>query len=802
MHTFKIVFVSVLFFIHQSANCQSLERGDDVTLKSSEGLALFDIKIDAELTRIRLDRIDSIFSFPKIEDLPAGSYSRLLKLPAGQYKFSKFQMSRIYWEFDDVRNSNFTIEPGKINYVGEINSSSTGWLSRSLSIENAASRARQNLDRDFPGLLAKFPWRFTGEFADPFFDNASPKPSLAIFKPEAVVEPTIADRDAAEIFFRTFPNYTFEMSPDGKFALESVSEGQNIALNLIEIDTGKIRTVYTGIPLQRAQWVDNKYLAISVGNSENRSFLFRIDSIETIIQETFPSGQFWGIVPKTSEVIFYATGDSKGKIVSFLPSAKMDDKKIRKIRALRVGMKAADWWIDGSGQLRLAQLNSDSEKSGTRWVYFAPETDEKIEFKLPTPKNYRFSISGFDESGKILVLSNKKTEFNELFEFNPRSGELGDSIARIEGADIEEVIWSVNNQIGRYVFYSNGHRLERSFTNVGEEATLSALRKALPNRNIVLGSSQLSNRKSGRRLVYTDGPEDPGSAYVFDQSSKEARLLSLRAPHLEGRKLAATERFLSTAPDGFEIESFITHGNSNATDDKRPLLVLPHGGPFGVFDYQRYDSEVQYFANIGFSVLQVNFRGSGGVGKLKIKLAERAWGTGMISDVNAAVDNAIKKYPLDPDSIVVVGSSYGGFSALRLLQSTPRRYKAAVGICGVYDLPLLFHSGRNSRSELGIKWMKKYIGDPTSNLDELVSQSPVYLKSKFQVPVLLVHDRGDGVAPFEHALRMQSALIALNSEVTLLPTNDNAHGLTFAGTAIATYPKIAKFLREAIRKRN
>ena len=92
------------------------------------------------------------------------------------------------------------------------------------------------------------------EFADPFFDNASPKPSLAIFKPEAVVEPTIADRDAAEIFFRTFPNYTFGMSPDGKFALESVSEGQNIAIGnsaLCFFDIGS--KIVGGIQIQIAK---------------------------------------------------------------------------------------------------------------------------------------------------------------------------------------------------------------------------------------------------------------------------------------------------------------------------------------------------------------------------------------------------------------------------------------------------------------------------------------------------------------------------------------------------------------------
>jgi dipeptidyl aminopeptidase/acylaminoacyl peptidase len=281
-----------------------------------------------------------------------------------------------------------------------------------------------------------------------------------------------------------------------------------------------------------------------------------------------------------------------------------------------------------------------------------------------------------------------------------------------------------------------------------------------------------------------------------DRFDLKRAICELIRTSLDGRPLAASERFMVKSSDGFDIESFLTKPETSA-DQKLPLLVLPHGGPIGIADYKRFDREVQYFAKIGYAVLQVNFRGSG-AGKSNTERGAGVWGTTMISDINAAVDAALKKFPIDENKIVAMGTSYGGYGAVRLLQLNPKRYKAAVGICGVYDLPLIFNAGQSSRGKKSIDWYKKFVGNPSTELDKLMAQSPVYSTEKLSSPILLVHDRGDEIAPFEHALRLQAALAENGNKVKLLTVNDEQHGLVVAASAIANYPKIAKFLSDAL----
>jgi dipeptidyl aminopeptidase/acylaminoacyl peptidase len=779
----------LVWFFFNSASAQTIEPGTNIELAPNEGLALFDIQIDVRLKRIRLDRVGSIFSFPKIEDLPAGTYTRLAKLPAGEYQFKKFDIGFAFWEFEDVRNSSFKVEPGKINYVGQVRSYSQGWMYRSLAIENTAMTARTNLERDFPGLLARFPWRYTGEYADPFFDDAQRSGYRNKSLLEDVIEPNLEDRDVAEVFFREFSTRAFGLSPDGRYVLEQVREGQNDALNLFDIDAEKSRTLIAGAGIRSAQWVGNQHLALTLNKGTQRSILFEVKSSSEVKPIDLPSGSIWGVIPNSNQLIFFSS--NRSRFVALDVKAGLDQKSDRKaIPISNFNRKAIDWWFDGKGGLRLAQLPNQSKSDQTRWAYYAPDTNEPIEFTLKQQKNQYFTIAGFDENDRILVLSNTKSERIELFEFDPATQTQGRKVLGVKDADIDSVTWDVNQRVASVSYIGKGRLTQLALTNDAEQKIAAKVQRALSDANIEVSRTGATKR----RLVHSTGPQDPGTAYVLELDTSELRLFSRSAPHLEGRPLAKASRFVTKAKDGFEIESFLTMIESRSPK-KMPLLVLPHGGPFDVVDYKRFDSEVQYFAKLGFAVLQVNFRGSE---TAEVKIAQKTWGTTMISDIESAVDDALKKFPIDAQKIAALGTSYGGYGAVRLQQVNPARYKASVGICGVYDLPLLFHSGQISRNTRNVEWLKQHLGDPDSNLDSLMQQSPAYGKTKLPGGILLVHDRGDTVAPFEHAIRLEAATHLNGTRFNLIVINDGQHGLVNPGTAVATYPKIAQFLRKEL----
>jgi pimeloyl-ACP methyl ester carboxylesterase len=779
-----------LFLTLQVGLAQTIEPGASVKLGANEGLALFEIDIDSELKNIRLDRIGSIFSFPKIENLPAGIYTRLLRLPAGEYQFSTFNSQYFRWEFDDVLNSKFRVEAGKINYVGAVLSDSIGFFGRTLSIENRSLSSRASVERDFPGLLKQFPWRYTGLNTDDYFTRV--QSTTEVHAPTtSVIEPAVEDRDAAELAFRAFSNEVLSLSPDGRFALESVREGQGSALNLIELDTGSQRVVYSGPAIRYAQWVKADVLAIFLSGPSNSSRLLRVRSTTDVTEIPTSDGALIGVLPNTGKVLWAHEGNlSRIKAISV--DEKIDSKSLRKLTSVRSVGSALVWWVDGDGGLRLAQVAGKASSESTFWEYFDPKTDARVKFEIKPEKNDYFQIAGFDQNNQILVLTNRQRDYVELAEFDPRTMTIGKVVMAIEGADIRGVISDVNDRIRAVTYVSSGQLAQSNLTDKAEDAVVQKIAETLPNRNILVEPEV----GKSRRLVRVSAAQIPGDIYVMGVKPGQLQLLNSRAPHWEGRELAAAERFVTKAADQFEIESFLTRLPSKK-NEKLPLLVLPHGGPFDVYDFNRFDQEVQYFAKLGFAVLQVNFRGSKG-GKAKLELANGQWGKGMLNDIEAAVTDAIARFPIDQNRIVAVGTSYGAYGAIRLAQLNPKRYRAAVGICGVYDLPLLFSAGVGSRTQRVKDWLARTLGDPNTAHAELVAQSPVYQMKGIKTPILLVHDRGDVIAPYEHAMRLRDAAKAQGATIELINVNDNQHGLVISQTAIATYPKIAKFLRSAI----
>lgn len=770
-------------------SAQLVEPGTAPTLAENEGYALFDINIDMAIEKIQLDRVGSIFSFPKIADLPEGKYTRLLKLPAGNYQFTKFQSEFFYWEFDDVRNRNFTIEPGKINYVGEVQSRATGWLSRSLVIENTALVASRNLARDYPGIAGKYPWRYTGEYADPFMEIKA-QDIYGQQPPDSGIEPRIEDRDAAEIMFRAMSKHAGALSPDGRFVLETTSEGSKIAIRLIDLNAPSERVIYTGEPISRALWINPETLVLTFQGTTYQSRVLRVKSTKDVTEIPLALGWVIGSTPDQKHLILVANYNNKTNIKVLDITKGLDLKRIKSAPHLHPSVrKFADVWIDGQGKLRLYEVVQANRQKYSRYVYFDPASNKSVEFKVEDVKNQTLTFVGFDKNAIPLVLTNKDRNEIELVEFNTQTATLGKTVKSIKNTDLMSVIYGLNHEIVGVRYLSQGRQIEASLDDARSSRLRSELAIKLPQSNV----NVTEFASDGRALVYVESSKVPGDIYVYQPASKRLDLLTQIAPHLDGRPLAGTERFIVKAKDGFEIESFLTQMNPDDAR-KKPLLVLPHGGPFGIVDFQHFDPEVQYFAKLGYAVLQVNFRGSGGTGSANRELGIKQWGDRMIDDIEAATDEALRRFKLDDQRVVTMGTSYGAYSAVRLAQRNPARYKSVVAIAGVFDLHMLFNSGRYSRNERDIDWLKSHVGDPVKDFELISRQSPTYAPQLVKAPVLVVHDRGDDIAPFEHAIRLQLALKREKKNIELITVNDGLHGLVRPSTAIATYPKIAHFL--------
>ncbi|MEF8812715.1 MAG: prolyl oligopeptidase family serine peptidase [Halovenus sp.] len=194
----------------------------------------------------------------------------------------------------------------------------------------------------------------------------------------------------------------------------------------------------------------------------------------------------------------------------------------------------------------------------------------------------------------------------------------------------------------------------------------------------------------------------------------------------------------------------------DAGERPSPLVVNPHGGP-PARDTLSFDLYTQVLAARGFSVLQVNYRGSTGRGReFKEQLLDD-WGGAEQGDVASAAEHVLGQHDwLDGERVAVFGGSYGGYSAYWQLVQYPDLYDAGVAWIGVTDLEDMFE---NTMPHFRTELMEKYLGTPEGNPDLYEERSPITHVENNDAPLFVVHGVNDRRVPVSQARRYHEALV-------------------------------------------
>ncbi len=304
------------------------------------------------------------------------------------------------------------------------------------------------------------------------------------------------------------------------------------------------------------------------------------------------------------------------------------------------------------------------------------------------------------------------------------------------------------------------------------------LAKAFPEDRAVVSSATRDGRLA---VVHVSGDREPGSFYMLDVASGDLSLLVRTRPWLERDALARKVPVTIPARDGLVLHGYLTRP-LGATSDV-PLVVLVHGGPFGLADVWGFDEEVQMLAAHGYAVLQVNFRGSGGRGRAFVESGYRQWGGLMQDDVTDATRWAQSQPGIDPLRACIWGASYGGYAAVMATVREPMLYACAIGVSGPYDLPTMYTWGDVQRSRWGKGLLGRTLGEDRG---ALLANSPTQHASRIQVPLLLVQGgRDERVSP-QHLRAMRAALDKVRTPYEVYVPSDETHGF-FSDTARREY---------------
>jgi acylaminoacyl-peptidase len=301
--------------------------------------------------------------------------------------------------------------------------------------------------------------------------------------------------------------------------------------------------------------------------------------------------------------------------------------------------------------------------------------------------------------------------------------------------------------------------------------------------------------RDGRIAVArTYSPQNPSTYYVVDTQGPRLLHRLPSRPWLEREALAPSEPVAITARDGTEIRGYLT---SRAAPDAgpQPLVLLVHGGPHFVYDSWGFDSEAQVLAAAGYTVMQVNFRGSGGRGRDFLEAGFGEWGATMQDDLTDAVRWAIESGTADADRICIMGGSYGAYAALTGAFREPDLFRCAIGNAGVYDLELMFDAGDVKTRMSGMSYLKRVLGE---DADLLRSRSPVHNAERIRAAVLLGHGELDDRAPIQHAHRMRRALERAGQDVGWFYRSGEGHGFFGEENQTAWLVEVLDFLETHI----
>lgn len=313
------------------------------------------------------------------------------------------------------------------------------------------------------------------------------------------------------------------------------------------------------------------------------------------------------------------------------------------------------------------------------------------------------------------------------------------------------------------------------------------LEKAFPGQAVRM-TSATADGKLVMVKVWSD--TNPGDIYVFDTVANKAEYLDSFSNWIDPAAMASVKPIRFNTRDGLEINGYLTSPVGKEARNA-PLIVLVHGGPFGISDTWGFDIEAQMLAAHGYAVLQVNFRGSGNHGHAFHEAGRREWGGKMQDDITDATKWAIQQGIADPARICLYGASYGAYASLMGLAKEPDLYRCAAGSIGVYDLPTFYTDDITRDSKSGRNFVSEWIGPK----DALAAVSPNRLANWIKAPVFLAAGGEDEIAPIRHTQMMEKALRAADVPVEAVYYPTEGHGFYKLENARDYYGKLLTFFQ-------
>jgi dipeptidyl aminopeptidase/acylaminoacyl peptidase len=598
------------------------------------------------------------------------------------------------------------------------------------------------------------------------------------------VSPTIPLRD----FFRNPQTTGYELSPSGALIgfLKPVDSRLNIFVQPKSGGDAKQITQVKDRDIRGFFWKGDKYLLYLKDNGGDENFhLYVTGSDGTGGRDLTP---FDGV---RAEMI----DDLEDHPTDLIVGLNKRNKEV--FDAYRLNVESGDlkliaenpgniasWTTDHDGNIRVA---TTTDGVNTSLLYRKTENDP---WKTVITTNFKetFTPQFFTFDNKDLYgVSNVGRDKTAVVEFDPETGKEAKVLFEQPEVDVSGLNYSRKRKVITSATYTTWKE-ERKFFDPESEALYKSLSEKLPGYDVYVTSS---NKEEDMFIVRTITDRSLGAFYLYDAKSGDLTKLAERNPWLKEDQLSEMKPIEYTSRDGLTIHGYLTLPKGKDAKDL-PIVVNPHGGPWAR-DEWGFNPEVQFLANRGFGVLQMNFRGSTGYGRKFWEASFRQWGQSMQDDITDGVKWLIDQGIADPKRVAIYGGSYGGYAVLEGLTKTPDLYAAGVDYVGVSNL-FTFMKTVPPYWKPFLDMMYEMVGNPEKDKTLFEANSPALNADRIKAPLFVAQGAKDPRVNINESNQIVDALKKHGVDVEYMVKEDEGHGFHNEENRFSFYEAMEKFL--------
>lgn len=623
---------------------------------------------------------------------------------------------------------------------------------------------------------------------------------------------TLANREkglfkySVEDYFKKPEQSSFQFSPDGNFfSFRQRDENGKSHVYVKNTETDKVNlAVEEGEDLIRGYgWANNSrliYMKDKGGDENYHIYAADIDGKNSMDLTPFDGvkANFSNLLKDQKDYVIVDLNKNNPEIFEPYKLNIKTGKLIQLYKNEDASNPISSYTFDKDGNLK-----GYTQQEGATNYSFYYRLGEKEPFKkmLTTTWKDNFYIAGFDYASgsphQAYVISNLESNTDELILFD---FETNKEIKKVFSNPTFDVGGMSRSRLRNYeidYFYFNGEKSTTIPVSDKYKKMHEKFQDQFGNKEFNISSA---TDKEDKYLIYVTSDKLYGKYFTYDVKENAFKEIMDLMPQLDEENMAEMRPLKFKSRDGLTIYAYLTLPNITLAGAKVPLIVNPHGGPYGPRDSWGFNPETQLFASRGYATLQINYRGSGGYGKEFYLAGNKQIGRKMLNDLEDGVAYVKTLGLIDNSKIAIYGASYGGLATLGSLVKTPDLYTCGVDYVGVSNLFTFFKSFP--------PYWKPYLGqvyeqwyDENSEEDQVIMKkvSPALNVDKMTKPLFVIQGANDPRVNIDESDQVVENLRKRGFDVPYMVKYDEGHGFGKEHNRIELYRSMMGFFAKHLK---